>query len=166
MLGIGRRGPLGREVEEAGGGGEEREPALRDLPDLDERDAWAILGSIDGVGPVSFERLVGRFGSAIGVLAVARRRDGVRRMIGATASEDGPPTLDREAALLAVDAARAPDRWLEPIRRAEVDVLTLLDDAYPTRLRRIGLPPPVLFVRGDVTALERPRAVAIVGTRR
>jgi DNA processing protein len=115
---------------------------------------------------VSFERLVGRFGSAIGVLAVARRRDGVRRMIGATASEDGPPTLDREAALLAVDAARAPDRWLEPIRRAEVDVLTLLDDAYPTRLRRIGLPPPVLFVRGDVTALERPRAVAIVGTRR
>jgi DNA processing protein len=47
-----------------------------------------------------------------------------------------------------------------------VGVLVLADDAYPSRLRRIGLPPPVLYVRGSVAALDRPRAVAIVGTRR
>ncbi len=44
--------------------------------------------------------------------------------------------------------------------------MTLADEAYPSRLRQIDLPPPVLFLHGDPTALDRPRAVAIVGTRR
>jgi DNA processing protein len=45
-------------------------------------------------------------------------------------------------------------------------VLTLADEAYPSRLRRVDLPPPVLFLHGDPAALDRARAVAIVGTRR
>jgi DNA processing protein len=40
------------------------------------------------------------------------------------------------------------------------------DPAYPKRLRRVELPPPVLFVRGEVDGLEAERVVAIVGTRR
>jgi len=36
--------------------------------------------------------------------------------------------------------------------------------AYPERLREIYDPPPVLWVRGDVTLLSRP-AIAVVGTR-
>ncbi len=47
-----------------------------------------------------------------------------------------------------------------------MEVLTLADAGYPARLRRIELPPPVLFLKGAASALDRPRAVAIVGTRR
>ncbi len=45
-------------------------------------------------------------------------------------------------------------------------IVTALDEAYPCRLRAIEVAPPVLFVRGDVTTLDRPQAVAVVGTRR
>jgi DNA processing protein len=55
---------------------------------------------------------------------------------------------------------------LDAVRRAELCVLTLADDAYPARLRSIELPPPVLFLRGDAAALDPVHAVAIVGTRR
>jgi DNA processing protein len=44
--------------------------------------------------------------------------------------------------------------------------MTLADADYPSRLRRVELPPPVLFVLGTLGALDRPRAVAVVGTRR
>ena len=39
--------------------------------------------------------------------------------------------------------------------------------AYPdARLTAIAMPPHVLFVRGEIGALERDRAAAVVGTRR
>ena len=44
--------------------------------------------------------------------------------------------------------------------------MTLDHPAYPSRRRRVDLPPPVLLVRGDVDLLAAPRTVAIVGTRR
>jgi DNA processing protein len=159
MLGVGPLGPLGRDAGDGvvGGGAS---------GDVSERDAWVVLASVDGVGPVSFGRLVARFGSARAVLAEARGPDAVWRLVGATADDDGPTTLGPEAAAALVEAASKPARALEPVRRAGLGVLTLIDEAYPSRLRMIELPPPVLFVRGDPAALERERAVAVVGTRR
>lgn len=159
MLGVGPYGPLGREAPDAAGG------RIAD-PDVEERDAWLVVAGVDGVGPVSFERLLARFGSAREVLAVARRHDGRRQLVAATGDEERAPTLTPEAATALVAAAADPERLLDPIRRTGLVVLTLADDAYPSRLRRIELPPPVLFVRGDPDALDREHAVAIVGTRR
>jgi DNA processing protein len=159
MLGVGRFGPIGRGFEDGVGG-----PGK--APDAAERDAWVVLACVDGVGPVSFARLVERFGSARAVLAEARGRDAVRRLVGATASEDASPTLGLDGAAKLVAAARAPDDLLAPVRHARVEILTLADDAYPSRLRSIELPPPVLFLRGDPSAMEREHAVAVVGTRR
>jgi DNA processing protein len=44
-------------------------------------------------------------------------------------------------------------------------LITLLDDDYPPTLRDLRLPPPVLSVRGDASALVAP-AVAMVGSRK
>ncbi|HEY8439311.1 MAG TPA: DNA-processing protein DprA, partial [Candidatus Limnocylindrales bacterium] len=52
------------------------------------------------------------------------------------------------------------------LRASEVGIVTLDDAAYPERLRRIDLPPPVLLTRGDLTAWSAARTVAVVGTRR
>jgi DNA processing protein len=46
-----------------------------------------------------------------------------------------------------------------------IQTLTLLDDEYPTNLRQVADPPPVLFVRGRLIPADI-RAVALVGTRR
>ena len=47
-----------------------------------------------------------------------------------------------------------------------LQVVTLDDPGYPARLRAIEMPPHVLFVEGDLAALNADRAVAVVGTRR
>ncbi len=161
MLGIGRRGPLGRADAETVGG---PAPAV----DADtERESWVVLAGTEGVGPVSFERLVGRFGSAAAVLVAARRSGATRLLVEATTGPDGgPATLTTQAAAALVGAAASPGSSLDPVRRAGLTVLTLVDEAYPRRLRTIDLPPPVLFLLGDPGALDRARSVAIVGTRR
>jgi len=159
MLGVGRGGPLGRtEGAEIGG--------ARD-PDDEERDAWIVLNGATGVGPVSFGRLLGAFGSAAAVLATARRWGAIGRLVAASCSPDGGgPVLSAAAASGIVEAALDPASWLVPVRRSGVRVLTLADETYPARLRRVDLPPPVLFLHGDPAALDRLRSVAIVGTRR
>ena len=166
MLGIGRYGPLGTDVhspdEPVRRTGEAREP----MGDDAERDAWVVLGEAAGVGPVSFGRLVGAFGSASAVLAAARERRGAVALVQAVADADGGVSLAPATARGIVQAANEPEAILGPVRRAGVEILILADPVYPARLRRIELPPPVLFVRGSTASLDRPRAVAVVGTRR
>jgi DNA processing protein len=133
-----------------------------------ERDAWAILASADGVGPIAFASLIRRFGSASAVLAAAAS-DGGRRL------RHPPPDLDAlgpdplrdgrlvEPIIAAVDGAA---KLLADIEASRSVILTLDDPAYPTRLRAVEDPPPVLYVRGATEALATERAVALVGTRR
>lgn len=177
MLGIGRLGPLGRPEPAGTEGGEVAaataetgavaagaiDAASRDA----ERDAWVVLAGVQGVGPVSFDRLLRTFGSARGVLERARGRGAVASLVAASRGPDGASaTLAPDAARAVAVAAHDVDGRLVPVRASGVVVLTLWDEAYPVRLRHIDLPPPVLFVRGDVASLDRTRAVAIVGTRR
>ena len=181
MLGIGRRGPLGRVKGEAGGGATDGRGAVVGVTEVvsmagevragdpagSERDAWVVLAGVEGVGPVSFARLVGAFGTAQAVLDAAVHRDALQQLVAVTAGPDGgSPTLTAQAAAALRVAAQAPERHLEPVRRSGVTILTLADETYPSRLRIIDLPPPVLFLRGDPAALDRPRSIAVVGTRR
>ncbi len=165
MLGIGRSGPTGGEsppdaaaTRSAGTG-----PGIPDR----ERDAWVVLAGVTGVGPVSFGRLVAAFGSASAVLVTAGAPGAVARLVDACMDPDGgPATLGPDAARAIAEAAQEAERRLAPVRAAGVHVITLADESYPARVRRIELPPPVLFLRGDPASLDRERAVAIVGTRR
>ena len=174
MLGVGRYGPCGRMALGPAAGSPVREtppgPVGRSSPDaVDdvERDAWVVLDSVTGVGPVSFARLLATFGTAAEVLRSAVRRGGVAALV--TAAVDpagGSSTLSAATARAIADAADEADRRLEVVRRAGLSVVVLADGGYPSRLRLIELPPPVLYVRGAADALDRERAVAIVGTRR
>jgi DNA processing protein len=166
MLGVGRYGPRGADVPPPD---ELRQPAHETGNDTigdTERDAWVVLGEAPGVGPVSFGRLIGVFGSASAVLAAARGRRGAVTLVEAVADTDGSGSLLAATARAIVEAAKEPEAILGPVHRAGVGILILADAGYPDRLRRIELPPPVLFVRGTSTSLDRPRAVAVVGTRR
>jgi DNA processing protein len=176
MLGIGRWGPLGRDVPGdwgGGGGGEAGGGRAPERPDperpdpVTEREAWVVLAGVPGIGPVSFARLLAAFGTASVILRAATEPGAAPRLVAATADRDGgSPSLAAPAAAALLVAAADPDLVLAPVRRSGVGVITLADDGYPARLRRIDLPPPVLFLRGDLAALDRPSAVAVVGTRR
>jgi DNA processing protein len=66
-------------------------------------------------------------------------------------------------------AARVPagdvDRAMDLMRERGIRLVSLEEPDYPAALRFLPVPPPVLFVRGDVGLLRRV-SVAIVGTRR
>jgi len=75
--------------------------------------------------------------------------------------------LDRRCQQNLLTARRTIDlakEW-QQIERAGVTVLTWDDADYPSNLREIDTPPPVLYVRGALSATDA-IAVAIVGTRR
>ena len=191
MLGVGRDGPLGpvrlltgagAAPDAVGGTGASAAragSALSAMPDggrgrdrngsgIGEREAWAVLASIEGVGPASFASLVRRFGSAAAVLE--------RAAGGVEAFRDLPDDPDPGAArrlrldepvLAAISSgAVRPDDVLEPVLRLGLAVVTLEDEAYPPALRATDLAPPVLFVLGDLGAVRDVPAVAVVGTRR
>lgn len=53
-------------------------------------------------------------------------------------------------------------QWLQNTPQAHI--ITLLDDAYPQRLKEIHNPPPILYVLGDIKLLAQDQ-IAIVGSR-
>lgn len=188
MLGVGRGGPRGgdgaavaaadgraasdstaakRVPASARGGRQDDGPPAAGRavkPAFDERDAWVVLAAVDGIGPVSFGALVRAAGSARGVLDAATRRAGVAHLAAAAAAEGVRLAPDTASSLVA--AIRAAPELLGRLERLRVRAVTAEDPAYPARLRAIELPPPVLFVRGDMRALAAERVVAVVGTRR
>jgi DNA processing protein len=143
---------------------------------VSERDAWAVLASVDGLGPLTFGLLLREHGSALRVLHLASSEAG-RRLIrnGPAETPDGDPsgvdgrTRDRLPGRLVVAlgvAAGEAAGIMSRLERADLTVLTIEEPAYPARLRALEEPPPVLFVRGSPAALSAGHAVAVVGTRR
>ncbi len=131
---------------------------------FDEVDAWAVLVAVDGIGPATLAALLGALGSGRAVLETAAGPAGPRRLAEAVTRRGG--RLDAALGRAIADAAMAAPVLVARVRALGIQVLTLESSDYPGRLRLLDLPPPVLFVRGDLAALDASRCVAIVGTRR
>jgi DNA processing protein len=144
------------------------EPATRTA----ERDAWAVLTSVEGLGPVGFSALLRRYGSGVAILREASLPGASRRLAAVHAEEDSGDSgrqrrrLPAAVADAIVMAAGRADRTLERIHSLGLHVVTIADASYPARLGAIDMPPHVLFVLGDPAALAAGAAVAVVGTRR
>jgi DNA processing protein len=148
---------------------EARPPACSDvgLPDVpSEREAWALLLSVHGLGPKGFSALLGAFGTGRLVLEAAGRRGAAARFSRIAAEADCRSPFGHEVGEGIVEVVVGIRERLDVLRCADLQILTLDDDAYPARLRAIELPPPVLLVRGAIDALDGPHVVSIVGTRR
>ncbi len=192
MLGVGRDGARGEwrvaEVPTARGDGpafEPEPPAARPAglmkpgasraptsglarpagsPSLDEADAWAALVAVDGIGPVTLGAALAAGGSGRAVLEMAAGPGGPARLADAVAARGG--RLDIALARAIADAAQQAPALAARVRGLGITVVTIESTAYPERLRLLDLPPPVLFLRGDPSALHASRSVAVVGTRR
>jgi len=79
---------------------------------------------------------------------------------------DGGDRIDHETLDAIVGLAHDPWPAVADLDASGLDVMILDDEDYPDRLRRIEHPPPILFIRGDRSALSGQHAVAVVGTRR
>ena len=116
---------------------------------------WLKLIRAEGIGPVTFRRLLKRFGT-------------VDRIFGASVSEltkvDGIGNKTAERIFRTRDKFD-PEKELTLADKLGVYVINLDDDRYPPPLKSIPDAPPVLYVKGEFQRSDS-LAVAIVGSRR
>jgi DNA processing protein len=120
----------------------------------DQRLYWLGFSLVPRIGPGRLRKLLEVFESPEVAWKAPER---LLRTIG----------LPRDALEGLIRLRRQLDlEWeLERIRELGFDLLTWDDHDYPDRLRQIEYPPPVLYVRGQLTPQDS-TAVAVVGTRR
>lgn len=126
------------------------------VPSMDEQErvAWVRLALTPYVGAESFVRLMRHFGSAEAVMA-------------ASAAEIEPHLAHKGAVQYwrgteALQAAEQALNW--EANHADGRLLLPVDADYPPMLSEGLVPPPLLFVRGDVSYLSRP-SLSVVGSR-
>jgi DNA processing protein len=115
------------------------------------------LRAIEGVGDHTVLALVREWHSPDSVLAAP-----VGELVQRGCSPRLADAIRRGPEL---DACRRIARELDAIERKRISVRTLLDPAYPSRLRAIADPPPLLYVSGSLEESDQ-LAVAVVGARR
>jgi DNA processing protein len=113
---------------------------------------WLALALAPGVGPRRIAQLVERFGAAAGVRSAPRTALSAAGLSDAAITAIATPDQERLAATFA---------WLD---HDGAHLLTPDMDHYPSRLREVGAPPPLLFVRGNPALLHEPQ-LAVVGSR-
>lgn len=121
---------------------------------MSDRRYWLGFNKVRGIGPAKVRALLDHFGD----LEAAWR---------GSQSDLAEAGLDKRA-LESLEAARTGidlDTLVEDVERAGFQTLCWDDAGYPRRLREIDNPPPLLFVRGELTTADD-WAVAIVGTRK
>lgn len=108
---------------------------------------------VPGIGPTRLARLIEQTGSA-------------EAAWNASASELSKIGLDakRSAALLKARNTLDLDKELERLEHAQIEVITLEDEAYPRLLAQAPNAPPLLYIRGTLNKADE-WAVAVVGTR-
>ena len=111
-----------------------------------QRLDWLRLIRTDSIGPQTFRALINRFGGAAAAIDAAPR----------LAAQKG-----RSLAIADIDACR---REMDALAAMGARLVALGEPEYPTALRAIHAPPPLLCVLGDVAALSRPM-VAVIGSR-
>lgn len=114
---------------------------------------WLWLAFVLGPGAPHCRRLLEVYGSAREVFDAVGRED-----LSGLLTPGQCGRLSTDPAVFAPMEARCV--------RMGAQVLTLADGDYPERLRDIEDAPPALFVTGEVSALNAPHTVGMIGSRR
>lgn len=120
---------------------------------MNDKRYWVGFNLVKGIGAVRFQNLLNAFGD----LESAWKAP-LFNLAGAGLSAK---LVERVAQ---VRANVNLDEIMAQAEAAGIRILTWQDDEYPAYLKEIDQPPPVLYLRGEITAEDR-WSVAIVGTR-
>ena len=116
---------------------------------------WLKVTAADGVGAVTFAKLMKRFGS-------------IDNILGASVSQmtciDGIGNAKAEKIARSRNSVNV-DEELELAEKLGVWIINIEDNRYPELLREIYDPPPVLYIKGTLTEADN-LGLAIVGSRR
>jgi DNA processing protein len=118
-------------------------------------EKWLKLIRADGVGPVTFAKLIKHFSTIDYILGASVSELAKVDGIGFKTAERIAATRDKFNTSAELELARKLGVWL----------INLDDERYPPLLKRIYDPPPVLYIKGSLVAADN-LAISIVGSRR
>ncbi|MFZ0034464.1 MAG: DNA-processing protein DprA [Sedimentisphaerales bacterium] len=118
-------------------------------------EKWLKLIRADNVGPVTFARLIKRFGSPDRALEASVSELAEVDGIGFKTAEQIAATRNKFDTTAELELACKLGVW----------IINLDDERYPPLLKQIYDPPPVLYIKGSLTAADN-LAISIVGSRR
>src|SRR5687768_15191281 len=116
--------------------------------------AWIALNMTPGIGPMAATKLLERFGSPGAVFHATRAELEALRL--------KPESIE---SIIKRDFHDRASKELDRVKQLGGDVLILDDGSYPSLLREIDDPPPVLYVKGDWQACVEQPGVAVIGSR-
>jgi len=118
-------------------------------------EKWLKLIRADGVGPVTFAKLIKHFGSADQALGASVSQLSKIDGIGFKTAEQIAATRNKFDVTNELELADKLGVW----------IINIEDKRYPPVLKQIYDPPPVLYIKGTLTRQDN-LAISIVGTRR
>jgi DNA processing protein len=119
---------------------------------------WLELRAVKGLGPITYTRLINRFGSPEAI-----REAHLSELI---ATGDLTPALAQALKQpLSEISQKQIVRELDAVEAGEFSILTLADPQYPSRLKTSPDPPPILYYTGQLVVTDQ-QALAIVGARK
>lgn len=121
---------------------------------VNERQYWIALAHCTAMTVTCWKKLLTVFGSAEAIWK-ADEAALARADMGKEGLRD----------LLALRRTRSPETIEEELARHKLHAITLHDEAYPKILKEIVDPPYVLFIEGELPAIEPVGALGVVGTR-
>jgi DNA processing protein len=117
-------------------------------------ESWLRLIRAEGIGPVTFAKMLKHFGSVERILGASVSELAKIEGIGFRTAERIASTREKFNAVAELELARKLGVWL----------VNLADERYPPVLKRIYDPPPVLYVKGSLGRQDN-LAMSIVGSR-
>jgi len=124
------------------------------IKEIRSEAGWVALNMVLRVGKTLFYRLIQSLGSPENVFRSNRQRLMQVEGIGAKTADQ----------ILSFDVERNLEREYRLMEKEQVRILTLRCEGYPSLLKAIYDPPPVLYIKGkDLTRFPVP--IAVVGTR-
>jgi len=118
----------------------------------DDALRWLSIVSVKGISMATVRRLYGAAPPAaiLDTLEDPRERERLTQRLGRVVEAPDRGFVDRQLALL---------------RKANLGLVSISDDAYPGLLREISVPPALLYFAGTLSVLARP-SICVVGSRR
>ena len=118
-----------------------------------EWTAWLALKRVRGIGNVSYQELLTRFGSPQAVFAASF-----------SDITDAGLKTDVARAIVTFQQWEEVEQDLQKIANHQVRVLTWAEQEYPDNLRQIHDPPPFFYIKGEFSPQDS-LAIALVGSR-
>lgn len=121
---------------------------------MSQEKYWVWLSSLTGVSLRKRHQMLERFGGAEAVFRTSLSELAVFQLTAA------------EEKLFQNRKERQADELLARCEEQGIRVITMMDSAYPNRLKYIADPPLVLYVKGRLPEIDDEPVIALIGTRK